>query len=193
VTLRVPSAAATPPAITEFKGAALTDYTSTLARRFTTWFWVAISFSELTDAGTELVHGIQLSQGVYPRHVTSIECANESATSNETCPDGDMENIMWINGEAIYLNTTLTFMELDELHQIPMIPGQGQTKLGSRIKISSSDGRLSLFYTPIAEVKKIAMRYNPELKLASRYVCVGSKQSLYSAVLRGAAAHLRHL
>jgi hypothetical protein len=121
-----------------------------MARRVTTWFWVALSFSSADVSETSL-YGMQLSQGVYGRHISNPSCIKMS----KECPTGDMENIMWFRNETHYLDTVLQITYVDEnMKVVHMEPGKGQTKFGREISITSHDGNINLRYIPLSQVLK---------------------------------------
>jgi hypothetical protein len=146
-----------PSSFQSFLGAGLTDFSRTMARSFTEWFWVAFSFqqaaktclSETCDSSPSsgnALHGVQLSQGVY-RHPP------HSPTSTlPTAPIGDLENIIWIHQKPFYLNSPLLFTVTFEGKQIPIFPGQNQLQMEREIVIASEDGRVQLTYLPITQM-----------------------------------------
>jgi hypothetical protein len=140
-----------PVSFKQFSGTGLTDFSRTLARSFTEWFWVAFSLNQpsncdadVCDSSMNGLHGIQLSQGVYryPPH---------SPTPSKN-PMGDLENIIWIHQRPLYLNSNLIFSVISEDKKTIMSPGQNQLQMGRKVEIRSEDGRIQLTYVPIAQM-----------------------------------------
>jgi hypothetical protein len=121
----------------------LSDYTRTLARRFTEWWWVALSYEN--ELG---LHGLQLSDGVYKNPIYQSQYNGKSVIK-----DGDLENILWINETAYYIDSKLTFSILNGNNKfVDIFPGQGSLNIGSIIYITSEDKSVDLKYTCIAQL-----------------------------------------
>jgi hypothetical protein len=139
-----------PVSLKPFSGTGLTDFSRTMARAFTEWFWVAFSLNQPTNCDADVcdsvndLHGVQLSQGVY-RHPP------HSPTPSKD-PVGDLENIIWIHQKPFYLNSNLIFSVFSEDKKTIMSPGQNQLQMGRKIEIHSEDGRIQLTYVPIAQM-----------------------------------------
>ena len=123
----------------------LSDYTLSMARRFTEWFWVAISFQMNENDETGSTCGLQLSDGVYK----SAENASDAVIN--------LENIMWIDQDMYLLNCSLQFS--DALTGDIISPGQRQVVIGRDIRISSGCitgnqllASVNLLYTPLAQM-----------------------------------------
>lgn len=148
-----------------FYGTGLTDYSRTLARTFTEWFWIAFSFQQQVNCDNDNqndnaeescknsqfngLHGIQLSQGVY-RHPTYTTESTDPISEEH----GDLENIIWVHQKPFYLDSILRFTIYDPIQEktITISPGQNQVQLNHKVNIVSDDKRISLTYLPLSQL-----------------------------------------
>jgi hypothetical protein len=146
--------------VKQFRGTGLTDYSRTMARSFTEWFWVAFSFNQEVSCNSNDktcsasqekghgLHGIQLSQGVYRYPPNSPTSQGSNSETN-----GDVENIIWIHQKPFYLNSFLKFTVFgSDGEEIDAHPGQNQLQIGQVMNIVSFDGRVKLTYTAVSQM-----------------------------------------
>lgn len=103
-------------------GVALIDWTRSMHRRLTLWFWVALTF--VTSDGNRI--GINLSNGVYP-DMNGI----------------GLENAVWLDDTVYIVNSRL---------QVDGEPGKGIVKIGHPWHCNTEDGSIDLTIVPIGAV-----------------------------------------
>jgi hypothetical protein len=99
---------------------ALLDWTRSMQRRLTVWYWVAMNFY---TNGKRI--GINLSHGVYPQK-------NEKETLG-------LENAIWVDGKV-----SLVLSEL----RVTGEPGNKHVQMGQEWKCSTADGSIFLKFVP---------------------------------------------
>jgi hypothetical protein len=124
-------------------------------------------------------HGVQFSQGVYRPlthsrpHTHRQESPKDGPTGSSKRHHGDLENIIWIDQQAYYIDSSLSFHFIDtdtspigtsssadsaggNMKKASTMkkasPGQGHLQMGRSFYITSEDGNVNLTYTAIAQM-----------------------------------------
>lgn len=100
------------------------------SRRFTEWFWIALTYMHTMEDGTVHRHGLQLSTNTV----------------------GTLESVVWLNGHMFEMKSvlTITFVNMTSNHSTVLLPGQQKLIPAPHTKyeITSEDGNVQLEYFP---------------------------------------------